>query len=218
MKKPHWILLIALGTLMATAAMNPTLAQEKPAPSATTEPAVAAPAAAPAPTKAAVCDLFVILKNYDRGNDLKKELKARIDKITAEGDKRGKEITKIQDTLEELKPGSKEYDAQLNKMTQLTIDRQAFLNYQDELAKRETYRYTKEVYQDVLDAVEKVAKERGYQLVLFKESANLTSRTYDELLEQIARRKVLYSDPSLEITDDVLKRLNRDYAVKKGNP
>jgi Skp family chaperone for outer membrane proteins len=103
-------------------------------------------------------------------------------------------------------------------MTQLTIDRQAFLNYQDELAKRETFRYTKEVYQDVLDAVDKVAKERGYQLVLFKESANLTSRTYDELLEQIARRKVLYSDSSLEITDDVLKRLNRDYAVKKGNP
>jgi Skp family chaperone for outer membrane proteins len=206
MKKLHWILLIALGTLIATVALNPTLAQEKSAP------------AAAAPARTAVCDLFIILKNYDRGNDLKKELKTRIDKITAEGDKRGKEITKIQDTLEELKPGSKEYDAQLNKMTQLTIDRQAFLNYQDELAKRETFRYTKEVYQDVLDAVDKVAKERGYQLVLFKESANLTSRTYDELLEQIARRKVLYSDSSLEITDDVLKRLNRDYAVKKGNP
>lgn len=206
MKKLHWILLSVLGTLIATVALTPTLAQEKPG------------AVAAAPAKTAVCDLFIILKNYDRGNDLKKELKTRIDKITAEGDKRGKEITKIQDTLEELKPGSKEYDAQLNKMTQLTIDRQAFLNYQDELAKRETFRYTKEVYQDVLDAVDKVAKERGYQLVLFKESANLTSRTYDELLEQIARRKVLYSDSSLEITDDVLKRLNRDYAVKKGNP
>jgi Skp family chaperone for outer membrane proteins len=206
MKKPYWILLTALGTLIAAAALNPTLAQEKPAP------------AAAAPAKTAVCDLFIILKNYDRGNDLKKELKDRMDKITAEGDKRGKEITKIQDTLEELKPGSKEYDAQLNKMTQLTIDRQAFLNYQDELAKRETFRYTKDVYQDVLDAVEKVAKERGYQLVLFKESPNLTSRNYDELLEQMARRKVLYSDASLDITDDVLKRLNRDYAVKKGTP
>jgi Skp family chaperone for outer membrane proteins len=206
MKKPYWILLTALGTLIAAVALTPTLAQEKLAP------------AAAAPAKTAVCDLFIILKNYDRGNDLKKELKDRMDKITAEGDKRGKEITKIQDTLEELKPGSKEYDAQLNKMTQLTIDRQAFLNYQDELAKRETFRYTKDVYQDVLDAVEKVAKERGYQLVLFKESPNLTSRNYDELLEQMARRKVLYSDASLDITDDVLKRLNRDYAVKKGTP
>ncbi len=215
MKKSHWILLIALGTMITAFAPNPTLAQDKPAPPATTEPASATAAA---PAKSAVCDLFIILKNYDRGNDLKKELKAKVDKITAEGDKRGKEITKIQDTLEELKPGSKEYDAQLNKMTQLTIDRQAFLNYQDELAKRETYRYTKEVYQDVMDAIEKVAKERGYQLVLFKESPNLVSRTYDELLEQISRRKVLYSDPSLDITDDVLKRLNRDYAVKKGTP
>jgi Skp family chaperone for outer membrane proteins len=206
MKKLHWILLIALGTMLATLALTPTLAQEKPAP------------AAAGPAKTAVCDLFVVLKNYDRGNDLKKELKARVDKITAEGDKRGKEITKIQDTLEELKPGSKEYDVQLNKMTQLTIDRQAFLNYQDELAKRETFRYTKEVYQDVLDGIEKVAKERGVQLVLFKESPNLVSRTYDELLEQISRRKVLFSDPSLDITDDVLKRINRDYVVKKGTP
>ena len=216
MKKLHWILLMALGTMIATLALNPTLAQEKPAAPAATEPA--APAAAATPTKTAVCDLFIILKNYDRGNDLKKELKARVDKITAEGDKRGQEITKIQNTLEELKPGSKEYDAQLNKMTQLTIDRQAYLNYQDELAKRETYRYTKEVYQDVMEAIEKVAKERGFQLVLFKESPNLVSRTYDELLEQISRRKVLYSDPSLDITDDVLKRINRDYAVKKGTP
>ena len=216
MKKLHWILLMALGTMIATLALNPTLAQEKPAAPAATEPA--APAAAATPTKTAVCDLFIILKNYDRGNDLKKELKARVDKITAEGDKRGQEITKIQNTLEELKHCSKEYDAQLNKMTQLTIDRQAYLNYQDELAKRETYRYTKEVYQDVMEAIEKVAKERGFQLVLFKESPNLVSRTYDELLEQISRRKVLYSDPSLDITDDVLKRINRDYAVKKGTP
>jgi Skp family chaperone for outer membrane proteins len=100
----------------------------------------------------------------------------------------------------------------------LAIDRHGFLSYQDELAKRETYRCTKEVYLDVLDAVEKVAKERGFQLVLFKESPDQATRNYDELLEQVSRRKVLYSDPSLDITNEVLKRLNRDYAIKKGTP
>jgi Skp family chaperone for outer membrane proteins len=209
MKKSFWILLTAAGAMIATLSLKPSIAQDKPAAPTT------APAAAEAqPARIAVCDLLTLLKNYDRGNDSKKELNARMVRIKAEADKRGEEIKKIEASLEDLKTGSKEYDAQLNKMTELAINQQAYVNFQDEMAKRDTYRYTKEIYQEVLDGVEKVAKEKGYQLVLFK-SPNLVTQKYDELLEQIARRKVLYSDPALDITDDVLKRINRDYALRK---
>lgn len=206
--KKQWIVLVLVATLLAAFVAAPSPAQDKPAPTT-------APAAATQPAKVAVCDLLAVLRNADHGNDCKKELQDRIKRISAESDKRGEEIKKIEDGLELLKQGSKEYDAQLNKMTELSIQRQAYINLQDELAKRDTYRNTKMLYQEALDAVEKVAKEKGYQLVLFKESPNLVTTKYDELLEQMARRKVLFADSSLDITDDVLKQLNRDYALKK---
>jgi len=199
MKKIHLVLLSA--TLMGAAMLlNQSFAQEKPA---------------PGPTRTAVCDVVAVFKSYDRAKDLTNKLKTRLDEIKAESDDRAKKIEKIKLTLDELKAGSKEYDAQLDKMTQLTIERDAWLTFQDELAKRENLRFTKDMYQEVLAASEKVAKERGFQLVLFREASDQPVRTLDELLQQMARRKVLYSDPSLDITESVLRQLNQDYAAGK---
>ena len=100
-------------------------------------------------------------------------------------------------------------------MTQLTIERNAWLAFQDDLAKREQYRHTKEMYQETLAAAEKVAKARGVQLVLFKESSDQAADNLEDLLQQMSRRKVLYSDPSLDVTEDVLRQLNQDYAGNK---
>ncbi len=166
------------------------------------------------PVKAAVCDVVAVFKNYQRAKDLTDKLKERLDGIKAESDKRGKAIDKLKMTLEQLMVGTKEYEDRLSEMTKLSIEREAWLTYQDTLAKQENFRLTKEMYQEILQAVGKIAKQRGYDLVLFKEADDQPSRTLDELLQQMARRKVLYSDGGLDITEDVLVQLNSDYKAK----
>ena len=205
-------LITVAAALLALTAIQAAAAQD----ASTTQPA--GPGTAPQPATVAVCDMAAVFKNYDRANDLNKKLKSRVEELKAEAKKRGDEIDKIQNTIEELKPGSKESDAALDKMTKLTIERQAWINFQDELAKREDFRLTKDLYNDVLVAVEKIAREKGFQVVLSKETSNQASHNIDELLQQMSRRKVLYSDPSLDITEDVIKQLNRDYAAKHATP
>ncbi len=137
-------LITVAAALLALTAIQAAAAQD----ASTTQPA--GPGAAPQPATVAVCDMAAVFKNYDRANDLNKKLKSRVEELKAEAKKRGDEIDKIQNTIEELKPGSKESDAALDKMTKLTIERQAWINFQDELAKREDFRLTKDLYDDVL--------------------------------------------------------------------
>ena len=87
MKKIH-LMVLAAGVLGGAVLLGQSFAQEKPA----------AGAALPV----GVCDVVAVFKNYDRAKDLTNKLKARIDEIHAEGDKRGKEIDKIKMTMEEL--------------------------------------------------------------------------------------------------------------------
>lgn len=200
MKKSYWIVLVLAVAVIGAFVINHGVAQEKPAP----------PAA-----KVAVCDVLQVFRNYQRAKDLTEGLKTRVETVKAESDSRGKAIDKLQDEMDRLKIDSKEYNDRLNEKTRLTIERQAYLATQDELAKRENFRLTKDMYTDVLAAVEKVAKARGYDVVLFKESPDLQSQNLEELLQQMARRKVLYSEPSLDITEEVLLRLNEDFKAKK---
>ena len=56
------------------------------------------------------------------------------------------------------------------------------------------------VYDKIADFVKGYSKEKGYKLVLMFSKANPT---------------VLYGDPSLDVTSDVIKRLNDAYAKEK---
>jgi Skp family chaperone for outer membrane proteins len=63
--------------------------------------------------------------------------------------------------------------------------------------------------------IETVAKERRYDLVIHLDSVDLASQTTTELLNKIAQRKCLYAAKSIDITNVVLKRVNRRYSQSK---
>ncbi len=174
------------------------------------------PATASAPTKVAVCDMELVFKNYDKANDIKADLDQKAQNIKSEADARTKALDKITQQLESLKSGSGEYEAKVLELTRLSVERDSWLAVQQQLTTRERHRRAKEMYKDISDTIAKVAKERGYDLVLYIEPAQQETRTLEEMLQVIARRKVLYNDPSLDITDLVLPRLNEQYKAAKG--
>jgi len=72
-----------------------------------------------------------------------------------------------------------------------------------------------EVYAAVDRVVAEIGQERGYTAILQKlrmPAADVKGETATPRLE---RRTVLYSDPSADITPEVVKRLNADYADPK---
>lgn len=189
--------LIVVGVALSAAVLSHSLAQ----------PAVKTAT----PTRVAVCDVVEIFNNYQRAKDLTATLNDRRKGIQAENDDRGKKIDDKQEEMKALKQGSKEYEARFNELQRMVLEREAWLKFQETLAIREHHRLTVDMYEEIQKMITALAKERSIQIVLFRDPENITSQNTAELLRQIGMRKVLYSDGSVDMTEDTLRRLNEAY-------
>jgi Skp family chaperone for outer membrane proteins len=172
-----------------------------------------APASGPA--HVAVCDIVAVFNDYQRAKDLTNEFNQRREALKVENEKRVKQIESIQQELDSLDPSSKEYNDRQNEVQRLTIERKAWMEFQENLAMRDHHRLTKQMYEEITAKVGKVSKDMGYEIVLFRERGAIQSDNTQDLLRQIASRKVLYADESVDITDSVLTRMNEDYKRNK---
>jgi Skp family chaperone for outer membrane proteins len=173
---------------------------------------------APPPTRLAVCDLVDVFNNYQRAKDLTSQLNERRESIKAEADKRAKAIEALRMELEGLKQGSKEFEQRFNEVQRLTIERTAYLQFQDALAMRDHRNLTKEMYDEIMAMIGAVAKERGYEVVLARENEPLNMENTQEMLRQIGSRKVLYAASSVDLTESIMVRLNQNYKAVKAAP
>ena len=69
-------------------------------------------------------------------------------------------------------------------------------------------RWTEELYQDILKATENVAKEKVLTLVLENSTVELPALNGQDLMMTIRTNKVLYSGGSVDVTDEVMKRVD----------
>ena len=169
------------------------------------------------PTRVAVCDIAEVFNNYKRARDLTARLDTRRRRIKSENEKRSKAIESLQMELEGLKEGSKKYEQTFNEIQRLTIERQAWLQFEDSLAVRDHLRLTKEMYDEILAMVVATAKGKGLDLVLYREGKTPPTQNITELLRAIRARKVLYSADTIDITEETLRRINETYTkVNKG--
>ena len=136
-------------------------------------------------------------------------------KITAEGEKAGAELQKLATEIEAVKAdintrvaGSGDY---LNLMRQ-ALEKQALLEakdkfYQQEFSMKQQL-WTEDMYKQLLDAVSKVAGDKGLDMVLAREDYQFPSTSAENLLLTIKTSKVLYHAKEMDITNDVLAVFN----------
>jgi len=172
--------------------------------------------AAGAPTRVAVCDVANVFNHYQRAKAEETKFEARRKAVKDERDKRSKEIEQIQADLKILKPSSVEHQQKLNKMEKLAIDLRAWLQYQDTIAARDHHRLTSSMLTEAMNIITQVARERGIQLVLYREGPSPETKTTAELLRIIRNRKVLYAADTIDITNECIRRLNANYARRSG--
>jgi len=163
----------------------------------------------------AFCDLVSVFNNYQRAKDLTTELNERRNTIKAESEKRKKAVDTLSMELENYKKGSPQYDQTFNEVARQSIELDAYLRYQEQVALRDHRNLTKEMYKEIISAVGKVAAQQGVSVVMQREQEQLNTEDTKEMLQQISNRKVLYFSEALDITDAVLTSLNQGYKASK---
>jgi Skp family chaperone for outer membrane proteins len=175
----------------------------------------AAEKSAPAPSSAAVVDVVKVFNEYQRTKQINDQLTQQQQEMQDQRKQKLDRIEALKAELENFHPDSKDYYNRQKELLKLSIELDSFTRVSAEEIKREFRIQTEDIYKEIIGAVEAVAQNSGYDLVLFMDKVEIQGDSFPALLEKIRERKVLYHSPKLEITDSVLDQLNQAYKLKK---
>lgn len=168
------------------------------------QPAEKPAAAAPEVNKETIVYINqdTLLKNYKYAEDVTKTLQDKGRDAQNQVQSKGQAI---QHEFSDYQKNANSMSADQRQSTEQHLQReqQDFQSYQQNAAagiQNEQARANNQVYDKIADFAKGYAKEKGYKLVLMYSKANPT---------------ILYGDQSMDVTADVLKRLNDEYAKEK---
>ncbi len=170
------------------------------------------------PPVVALVNLERVLNNLD-------ELQARNAELQAWVDERQKTIRELEAQVKDkvtrlqiLPPDSPEYARLQEEALRTRVDAEFQAKFRDEMLSRKQGQVNRALFDKVRDGLRRFSEQRGYNLVLshdgdieiLGEEGNLA------VTRQIAARRILYTDPSLDVSDELLQFLNNEW--KAGNP
>jgi len=164
--------------------------------------------------KIGVVSIRKIFEASKRVAGYRREALADQEKIRAKLRQLADELEVEKEGLKTLKVGSGDYLAQRKEI----LNRQAALDaeqgfYKEQMGLKEQ-KMTSELYEDILRETTEVAKRKGLHLVFERSEADLSGLNLTQLELTMATHKLLYSDGCVDITDEVIARIDAEESAK----
>ena len=166
----------------------------------------------------AVCDVHQAFRDYAKPTDLKNAIVADGKRVKTLIEEANLQLKRMNEELlvSGFLPGSPEYERDLKKLIKKRIETKNFMELSQGDLQRREMQMTDRCYQDVYNAVKKIAQQRNILLVLSREDISSPSQRPEELIRNIYyRRHVIFSAPGIDITREVINRLNTDYKLRR---
>ena len=158
--------------------------------------------------KIGVVNVERVFQECKRNARYVEQSRAEQKKIISELEKISREIDAEKAGLKTLKPGSPDYVELMKQMFQKQASLQAQQEFHKQHMTLKDQKWTEQLYQDILDTVEQVAKQKGLDLVLTKDQISLPAQSATELMMTIRTHKILYSAGCINITGEIIAKLN----------
>ena len=165
-------------------------------------------------SRVAVIDVVKAFNEYQRQKDLEAELQELKQKLQAEQEQRSGRIEAMQATLDAMDQDDPTYAEKMRELLAEQIELKNWMDLAQADMQREIGVWTARVYQEIIDAAQKVAAARGYDIVLSREPFKPASIDPDAIRQQIRLRHVVYNVDRVDITDAVLEELNQTYRAQ----
>jgi len=161
-----------------------------------------------ASSKIGIVSVMKIFRDSKKSVAHRTEIISEQNRMRAELESLAKQIEAQEATLKALKPDSIDYLAQRKEL----IDKRSSLEAQQEFNRErmvlKEYKWSKEFYQEILRVTSELAKEKGLDLVLEQDQIELLPLSVNDIMRTISTNKVLYSSGCVEISDEVMARLD----------
>jgi Skp family chaperone for outer membrane proteins len=165
--------------------------------------------------RVAVVNVPEVSDKYQRTADLEGQFEGLRAKLNQEREAMKERLDRMTKSLrEELKPGSEEYRERAKQATLLEAEIKWFSEAKGQEVEEGLKISLRGIFEDIQNAVREVAEEKGIDVVLAADRLpDQIPETPTQLRQQIVLQKVLYWNPRVDITADVINRLNTRYAA-----
>jgi len=134
---------------------------------------------------------------------------AENDKMDIEEKRLSKEIKALAAGLKAFKPGSSDYLARYRELLQKQGELKALQEFNPRQRVLRDLQWTQDLYKEILRITKELAAEKGLGLVLGADEPEFPIQRYDELMMTLSTHKVLYSDGCVDLTNEVVTRLDK---------
>ncbi len=176
------------------------------------------------PSTIATVRLSTVLEKLDQRAEALATMNAERQRVTADENRRVDEITKLQQQLDATRkelgdraPTSAVVSLQ-EQVAQKTLQYQAWARFTADRIDIEKALLWQDLYRSIKVAAQQMASANGYALVLVDDSqGELTTSAESrvpreqQVMSQIVGRRMLYANPQLDITDDLITRMNNAF-------
>ncbi len=131
-------------------------------------------------------------------------------KMDAEEQQLSIEIQALAAGLRALKPGTSDHLAQYKEYLQKQANLKTMQEFNPQQKAIKHQQWTQELYKEILRITKVLAAEKGLPLVLGSDEPVFPIQRYEELAMTLSTHKVLYSNGCLDLTDEVIAKLDKE--------
>lgn len=166
------------------------------------------------PKQIALIDMTHVFKNYDEFKNRRETLQAEVNVSNAKAKMLFGNIQALQSGIKESENAKEKAELQ-KQLIEATSKYQVFRKTEQARFQEKEAQIYKEVYLQVHLVVADIAKKRGHTVVIrFKSETPADAEDRKTILESM-NRQVIYHDSGTDISEDVLKEVNRRYRARR---
>jgi len=115
----------------------------------------------------------------------------------------------LADSLKAYKPDSSDYMERLQEMVQKQSELKALQEINPRRRVLKEMQWTQNLYQEILRITRELAAQKSLNMVLGADKPEFPFQRYEELVMTLSTHKVLYSDGCVDLTNEVIARLDK---------
>ncbi|MBC24467.1 MAG: hypothetical protein CMJ32_11205 [Phycisphaerae bacterium] len=164
---------------------------------------------APQPAVVACVDLENTFNQLDQHKAAEDRIEAMAMELNKQVEQLAQDVQDLEAELDAFQADSPAYLEITRKIESAIGEYRAYESFSTGKIEAEQSEQMRQTYMQIKDALAEMSKERGYDIVFLDDSIPAFERsTATRTIQQISNRKILYANPTMDITQELIEYMN----------